>query len=287
MREAQQRVGVRVHRAADVDEQHDAARPGPGPVPAQLGRLAARLEQRAQRAARVDGAARGRPPATGGPRLPRQAQQRQQAVELGALVRREAGDVAVPQLLDAARGRGAVHLLLGALVRRVAGAPGVLHHPQRRPAQPRAPDQRAGPVAEVRAERRVVPGQVVLAGAQGQPAGPVDVVAAAGVERGDRLHRGLHALRRGAATPAARSVRPRPTMLSDRVVRPVPRDRRSGRERHGDHLADVQPGRPLLVLAVLQHRTERRRRGVGVQPRRAEGDERLRPVDASRRRPAA
>jgi hypothetical protein len=105
VREAQQRVRVALHRAADVDQQDHAARTGAGRAVAQRRRLAAGREPRPQGPATVDLAAQGRPQAAGHPPLPRQPHRGEQPPQVLPLDGGEQGDVAVAQLLDGG-GRG-------------------------------------------------------------------------------------------------------------------------------------------------------------------------------------
>ena len=104
-REAQQRVGVGRHRAADVHEQHDPA--GPGPVRAVRSLAVSPPLRSASRIVRPRGRARpGARPEPPRPRCSRAVrEQGEQPVHLGPLGPGQPGDVPVAQHLRRARGR--------------------------------------------------------------------------------------------------------------------------------------------------------------------------------------
>ena len=211
--EAQQRVGVDVHAAADVDEQHDPARADGGAPVAQPGGLAAGAQDGAQRAAGVDRAARGRRRRRETRGSPGSDEPGQQPAQLGALVRGEPADVALAQLLEAAGGgdvggRAALALVDHALAARLGDG---LHLAQ---LHPLLPGDLPGPVAEpgledpVEARRR-------RRGRRTSPAGRPSRPGRTACGRAPRRPGPPPAPgRREASTPACRSVRPSPTRLS-------------------------------------------------------------------------
>ena len=122
-------------------------------------------------------------------------------------------------------------------------------------------------------------GDVVGAGAQGEPAGPVDLLVLRPVERLDRPDRRLHPV--GRRRDAGVAQRPaQPDQAVGDVVGADSASVTTG-ERAVEHLADVDLG-AVLVLAVLEHRAERRAGEVGVEPLRPERQQRLGPVDRLR-----
>ena len=159
----------------------------------------------------------------------------------------------MPQHLDLARGGGRQLLRVGALAGRPLGA-GHRHRAEHLHRRHRA-QRRRGQAAEVRREGPVVAGQVVGAGAQRQPAGPVDVVPPAHVEvahRGDRL---VHPVRRrghpgGAQHPGEADQGPG-QLVGGAGTRPYRLLSSPGRRPLGQPL-----GHPVLVLAVLHERAQ-------------------------------
>ena len=176
VREAQQRVGVGLHRAGDVDQQHDLARP-PGPVAAaQLAQLAVVAQRGAQRAPRVGAAVRGPGAAAATARVGRSGRSRASSRRrCSRSAGGELGEVAVAQHLGAAgprvdaAGRPALLARLAGVVRDERGE---LRRRWRSLVARSGCGRRCAGVEPVR-ERLVVAGQVVRVGAQGEPAGPV------------------------------------------------------------------------------------------------------------------
>ena len=150
----------------------------------------------------------------------------------------------------------------------------------------------SGAAAEDGREDPVEGGELGAVGDEGEPGGPVEP---AGVRRRQQAQRPGEPRRPVRGGRHARAVQPvgqrgRQRRRHDRSagVGPTPRCRRGGgcpvrahlRRRAG---AD-QPGQPglpdqLLVVAVLEHRAERRLRGGRVQPGHAEQGQRGHPVD--------
>ena len=212
-------------------------------------RAASRARSGAGRAG--PGAARREPPrARGAP--PARRSSGDQPVHLGPLGGGQPGDVAVAQHLGRrwpSRGHG-VGLAARLPPRAASGArpartASTVGGPARRPGGPRRRSRR-------RSSGRS--GQVVGAGAQREPAGPVDVVAVRR-RRGGRARQSIAWTRSGSAAhrrPRAASGRTRPASRSTSA-----RQRSATSPAHRRSAASAVPSDALGVLAVLQHRAER------------------------------
>ena len=93
--EPEERIGVRRHGPADVDEQHDPTWPATPLLKRQLGRLATGMHQALQGAPTVDRPAPRRATASRPAPLPRQCERRQQPREYDAIGRGHAGDISM------------------------------------------------------------------------------------------------------------------------------------------------------------------------------------------------
>src|SRR5680860_1350177 len=181
----EQGIGVRRHRAGDVDEQHDAARSRRPPPPAQRADLPSPAQLLTHGRAGVEVT----PPGTATPSGPALRQMhlesREEARQLGALGRGQVRDVTVPQhLRPTGVGPDSFRVPLGAgSGRRLAQRRGHVRPPDRR-----RPAGSCQPPREPCLEDPVVDGPAVGVVAQGRAARPVD---AGAVARADLRHLSL------------------------------------------------------------------------------------------------
>ncbi|MCP2338368.1 hypothetical protein FHU30_003723 [Actinomadura rupiterrae] len=103
MSEAQKSIGVRGHRARDVHQQDETARPRAMLAVTQDDGFTTTPKRFADRPRRIKPSGRGGSEATRPPRLSHRAQDGDQPVYLGTLIRRQPRDVPMPQHFDSAR----------------------------------------------------------------------------------------------------------------------------------------------------------------------------------------